>query len=356
MVEDVAGERSLIGRRGVMEARSTDPESALRRVRVRKGSLIMNETIAVVGAGISGLLLARALTARGEDVVVLEKSRGLGGRLATKRLGDATFDSGAQYFTAKSERFAAMVAEWAAAGVVTPWPGASAHRWIARPSMNALGKFLADGVDVRREAKVLKVRRENGGWELTMENQPPIRAGRLVLTAPVPQSLVLLQAGGVELPSELAKELAELTYHPCLALLLTLGGASAVPVQGVALADGPVRWIADNTKKGISSGGAGAVTVHLSPSFAAEHYAKTEAELAALVLPGIAEQLGAPVVNMALQRWKFSEPVASFAQRCVWLPELGLGMAGDALGGPRVEGAALSGLELAERMTVESKA
>ena len=88
----------------------------------------MNETIAVVGAGISGLLVARALQARGGKVVVLEKSRGLGGRLATKRVGEAVFDTGAQYFTAKSERFAAMVAEWGTTGVVTPWPGASAHR------------------------------------------------------------------------------------------------------------------------------------------------------------------------------------------------------------------------------------
>jgi len=220
--------------------------------------------------------------------------------------------------------------------------------------MNALGKYLAGGLEVRREAKVVKVQRAPHGWELTIENQPPARAERLVLTAPLPQSLALLEAGGVELPSDLAKELAALTYHPCLALLLTLGGASAVPVEGVALTNGRVRWIADNTKKGISPGVAGAVTVHLSPSFAAEHFAKTETELAALVLPDIAEWLGAPVVNVAMQRWKFSEPVASFAKGCVWLPELGLGLAGDSLGGPRVEGAALSGLELADRMAVSA--
>ena len=316
----------------------------------------MNETIAVVGAGISGLLLARALKVGGAEVVVFEKSRGFGGRLATKRVGDVTFDTGAQYLTAKSERFAGLVAEWAAAGVVARWPGASAHRWIGRPGMNALGRFLAEGVDVRREAKILQVQRSAGGWALTIENQPPSEARRLVLTAPLPQSLALLRAGGVELPPALADELAALTYHPCLALLLTLGGASAVPAEGVALADGPVRWLADNAQKGVSAGGAGAVTVHLSPSFAAEHLLKTETELAAMVLPDIAEWLGAPVVNVALQRWKFSEPVASFAKGCVWLPELGLGLAGDSLGGPRVEGAALSGLELAERMAVDANA
>ncbi len=310
----------------------------------------MNETIAVVGAGISGLLLARALKARGEDVVVLEKSRGLGGRLATKRVDAAVFDTGAQYFTAKSERFAGLVAEWAAHGVVAPWPGASAHRWIARPSMNALGKFLAQDLDVRRESKVVMVQRESGGWTLTVENQEARQARRLVLTAPLPQSLALLQAGGVDLPHALAGELAGLTYHPCLALLLTLAGPSAVPAEGVALAAGPVRWIADNSKKGISPGVA-AVTMHLIPEFSAEHYAKTETELAALVIPGIECHLGSPVVKVALQRWKFSEPATASAQPCLWLPDLGLGLAGDALGGPRVEAAALSGLALADLMT-----
>ncbi len=304
----------------------------------------------------AGLLLARALQADGAQVVVFEKSRGLGGRLATKRVGAATFDSGAQYFTAKSERFAALVAEWAAVGVVAPWPAASAHRWLARPSMNALGKYLAEGLEVHRESKVLKIEREYGGWELTIENRPAWRVGRLVLTAPVPQSLALLQAGGVELPRALAAELAALAYQPCLALLLTLDGPSAVPAEGIALTDGPVRWMADNTKKGISPGAGAAVTVHLNAVFSAEHYAKTDAELAALVLPEIEGQLGARVVNVALQCWKFSEPAATYAQPCLWLPDLGLGFAGDGFGGPRVEGAALSGLALAEQMAAKPAA
>ena len=77
----------------------------------------MNDTIAVVGGGISGLLLARTLRQRGAKVVVLEKSRGLGGRLATKRVGEAVFDQGAQYFTAKTDRFAALVEVWRDLGI-----------------------------------------------------------------------------------------------------------------------------------------------------------------------------------------------------------------------------------------------
>lgn len=162
-----------------------------------------NEKIAVVGAGIAGLLLARELKAAGRDVVVLEKGRGVGGRLATKRVGTAVFDQGAQYFTAKTARFAELVETWHHQGVVTQWPGASAHRWIGRPSMNALGKILAEGLEVQREAKVLSVRRDGAEWEIAIEGQAALRTGQLALTAPTPQALALLRAGGIELPAEL---------------------------------------------------------------------------------------------------------------------------------------------------------
>ena len=309
----------------------------------------MNDTIAVVGGGISGLLLARTLRERGAKVMILEKSRGLGGRLATKRVGEVVFDQGAQYFTAKTPRFAALVEAWHGHGVAGVWPESSSHRSIGKPSMNALGKFLAEGLDVKREAKVLSVRRVDKMWEVEIENQPTLRVGQLALTAPVPQSLAVLKAGNVELPAEVAAGLAALRYHPCLALLVTLGGASLVPSEGMVFSDGPVRWIADNVKKGISPGAA-AVTVHLSPAFAAEHYAKSELELFPMIEPVIAAWLGAPVVNVALHRWKFSEPIMVYPEPCLWLENLGLGFAGDAFGGARVEGAALSGWALADKM------
>jgi renalase len=310
----------------------------------------MSKRVAIVGAGISGLLLGRELQARGHDVVVLEKSRGLGGRLATKRVDASAFDQGAQFFTARDESFVRLVSAWQESGLVAPWPGASAQRWIARPSMNALGKALAEGLAVRRECRVLQTRPEDNGWTLLIENQPPLRADRLALTAPVPQSLALLAAGEVPLPAALAMQLAALTYHPCLALLLNLAGPGAVPAEGVAPDSGPVRWLADNKLKGVSPGESAAVTVHLRPGFSAEHYDKPVKELMPLVLPSIEPWLGSPVTTATLHRWRYSEPATTHVRPCEWLPGLGLGFAGDAFGGPRVEGAALSGLALAAAM------
>ena len=311
----------------------------------------MKHTIAIVGAGLSGLLAARVLVDRGASVIVLEKSRGVGGRMATKRVGDAVFDQGAQFFTARDSAFLACVESWNAQGTAARWPG-SVQRWIGNPAMTAIGKHLAAGLPIEREHKVTAARHHACGcWELDIEGHGMIRAERLVLTAPVPQSLALLDAGGVVLPDELHTRLRAITYHPCLALLVVLDGPSDVPPEGVSPEHGPLRWVGDNVKKGISPQVAAALTLHASAAFSTQHYGRPEAEVSAMLVDAARPWLaGRGVVTTTLHRWKFSEPRTEFGEPCLWLPELALGLAGDGFGGPRVEGAALSGLVLAGRV------
>jgi predicted NAD/FAD-dependent oxidoreductase len=310
----------------------------------------MNKTIAVVGAGISGLLLARDLQARGADVVVLEKSRGVGGRLATKRVGPAVFDQGAQFFTVRDERFRTVVNEWRGAGIATTWPGRETERVIGVAGMTALPKALAASLPLQREHRVTRaMRHASGCWELEIETHGMLRAERLVLTAPVPQSLALLEPG--LLAPAVHEALSLLTYHPCLALLLALDGPSAVPPEGFAPSAGAIRWVADNSLKGVSPGPAGALTLHTTPAFAAQHYGESVEEVAARLRSEIEPWLGGSgIVSTTLHRWKFSEPKAAHPEPFVWLPDLALGFCGDSFGGPRVEGAAVSGLALAARI------
>ena len=118
----------------------------------------------IIGAGLSGLLAARTLAGAGHDVTVLDKGRGPGGRLATRRMGDATLDHGAQFFTVRSEPFAAMVHGWQAAGLVYEWcrgflPGGDGFpRYAVHGGMNALAKHLAIGLDVRCRSLAFLVR------------------------------------------------------------------------------------------------------------------------------------------------------------------------------------------------------
>lgn len=305
----------------------------------------MNRNIVVIGAGIAGLSAARVLSASGARLVVLEKSRGVGGRMATKRVGEAVFDTGAQFFTAREDGFTAEVQRWASAGKAELWPG-SLQRWIGRGGMTAVAKHLAEGLEVERERKVTAARRHGSGyWELDIENEGMTRAERLILTAPMPQSLTLLEAGGVSLPEALKQELCGVSYRPCLAALLVLDGASAVPAEGVAPTEGPLRWVADNAIKGLCR--PAAVTLHANPEFSAREYGRPEAEVLEQLTAAAKPWLGGrKVTSAALHRWRYSEPVGSLSRPFVWVPELSLGFAGDAFLGGRVEAAALSGSAL----------
>jgi predicted NAD/FAD-dependent oxidoreductase len=110
--------------------------------------------VIVIGAGLAGLIAAQQLSNSGHDVVVLDKGKSPGGRLATRRIGDATLDHGAQFFTVREPEFEHHVHQWIQAGVVREWcKGFSAQdshpRYIGTHGMSGIAKHLAQGVDVR---------------------------------------------------------------------------------------------------------------------------------------------------------------------------------------------------------------
>jgi renalase len=127
--------------------------------------------VLIVGAGLAGLMAANRLQAAGRSVLVLDKGRGVGGRLATRRIGPGRADHGAQFFTVREPEFAAFVAEWEAQGLVYVWSEgwsveADGHpRYVVRNGMTALAKQLAQAVDVRTGVKVTDLsltKRDNG--------------------------------------------------------------------------------------------------------------------------------------------------------------------------------------------------
>ena len=129
------------------------------------------ERVAVVGAGIAGLTAARRLYRAGCDVVVLEKSRGVGGRASTRRCGELAFDHGAQYFTCRSDGFRETVRAWCRRGVAAIWdapiatlgaPDPAPHRgeserYVGVPGMSALAGDLAQGLRVECGRRVVSL-------------------------------------------------------------------------------------------------------------------------------------------------------------------------------------------------------
>ena len=229
-------------------------------------------TCAVVGAGIAGLSAAEVLRGRGVTVVVLEKSRGVGGRLATRRIVAPSHttgvgDQGAQFFTARSSEFRSRVAAWQAAGIVDAWYTQDHIRYRGVGGITAPARTLASGLDVHLAARATAVRRRDRGWEVACEDGSFVAAEALVLTPPVPQTLALLDAGGCVLPAPVRAVLSAVAYDPCLAVLAVLDGPSRIPPPGALEAralDPRLLWIADNHQKGISPATV-TLTLHATP-------------------------------------------------------------------------------------------
>jgi renalase len=336
--------------------------------------------VVIVGAGVAGLTAAGDLVANGRRVLVLEKSRGVGGRMATRRLGDAVCDHGAQFFTVRGPAFGGMVAEAHEAAAVATWcegfskaasidaavtPATDGHaRWRGASGMTDLPKRLAaqlppDRCVVRTSVKVAAIGVADGRVRILLDPGPEagepttLHAAAAIVTSPVPQSLDLFAAGGLlsadgGIASDFHRQLATVTYDPSFALMLVLNRPSLVPPPGgIQFAGGPISWLADNQQKGISS--VPALTVHASGAFSRQHFDEPPEEVAAMLIdlarPWIDGDPSTAIVGQSLHRWKFATPTTIIPEPMVAaVTSPPIVCCGDAFGGPKVEGAASSGL------------
>ncbi len=317
---------------------------------------------AIVGAGIAGLTAARRLRNRGIDAVVVEREDFVGGRMSTRRFAGGVFDDGAQFFTVKDPRFGAMVDRWITAGVVTDWfhshlirGGESAPdgypRYCGIKGMRAITEHLAQGLDLRTGFAVSEVKREKHGWELTAEGGRKVKGVALLLTAPIPESLALLETGGVELGDNPLSSLQAVEYTPCITVLAAIDGPSGLTEWGGLRISGEyIDWIADNRRKGISPD-VWAITIQAMPEFSREHWDDDDEQVAGLLLDNAKALILAEVREAKVFRWNLSKPLNPHPDPFVSASEDPLCLlAGDGFRGHRVEGAVMSGLDAAEEI------
>ncbi len=151
--------------------------------------------VLIVGAGLAGLCLARDLRRK---TVILEKSRGLGGRVATRRIDDLGLDHGAPFLPDD-----ALVRELLRAHGLGDAVRAAPNGLFLNESMTRLPKALARGLDVRKGTRAESLRRLGRGWVVGTDTGEEFFANDVVVTAPLPQAIELLDKNRLSLPDEL---------------------------------------------------------------------------------------------------------------------------------------------------------
>ena len=176
--------------------------------------------------------------------------------------------------------------------------------------MTSIPEHLAQGLDVHTGERVTRIDLEDSRWRLTTDSSTSRRAEALIITAPAPQALALVQSGGFRLPQKDRAALAGIVYDPCVALVVRLEeGVSPVPEPGgLQIKSEPLDWISDNRLKGISA--APGLTIHAGPKWSREHYDTPEGELTEALLPLAGEALDVDLSPLALEtsisRWRYS--------------------------------------------------
>ena len=151
----------------------------------------------------AGMAAARTLVNANLPVLVLDKGRGISGRMATRRWGDATFDHGAQYFSAKTTEFQTFVKNAAVSAAIKEWwpdIGDAVHpRWIGASGMNAMPKLLEENIPILKSKQVVRINENEKGWEVQTEDDDTYQCSSLLVTIPAPQALQLLENSGITL-------------------------------------------------------------------------------------------------------------------------------------------------------------
>ncbi len=315
--------------------------------------------VAVVGAGLAGAVCARQLSLAGWQVQVFDKSRGAGGRLATRRASwqDAqgqsrttTFDHGAVGFGATTPAFQAFAEQACRAGWLASWlpVGASGTidpgpMYLPVPDMPRLTRELLAGVDFCRDTPIEAMLRHGDGWQLRSrgEAQPGV-FDAVILAMPPTQSATLLAPHA----PRWARDASRVVMQPCW----TLMGVADAPVSApwdIARPRHPVielLWRNERRHGREPQAGEAHWVVHARGDWSRMHLEQPGDWVQARLQDAVAECLGEPVRwrHAVVHRWRYAQaglPLAAPEDSCWWDGASGLGVCGDFLGGLGAEGA-----------------
>lgn len=309
-------------------------------------AVMIKETI-IIGAGLSGLNTARQL----QGALVLEKSRGLGGRMATRRTLETRFDHGAQFYRRKVD-LTTLHEFWSEKNANHKWfISPEGEHWCSDSGMTALAKVMGPGLEISLEKEVQSISYENNLWKLVSTKNEEWLCRRLIISAPTPQAVKLL--ANVEKEKTFNQSafqiIKNVQYTKALILLVTLEESMNLENGYLEFIAGDFFSLSDQKQKGVSS--IPALTVTMSAEFSEREFENQEDEIHKKILESL--KLHYPdlkIKQSELKKWRYCRPETQYPGYFVEMaPELFL--IGDAFGGSSLAGAVRSSEALCRHLS-----
>jgi len=327
--------------------------------------------VAVVGCGLAGMVAATLLKQFGHDVSILEKSRGVGGRLASKRSPHGLIDFGAQYFTCSTFEFEKQVEKWITDGTVSPWavtpavidsPGniqlkesKQPKRYIGCPTMKEMAKKLESELQgaVLLGKLITKVQKTDAGkWTLFTDSESFGEFDTLILNVPPKQALPFLS----DVP-EIRDKVESVEMNPCWAVSLSFEKPLDISIDCAFVNYGKLSWIAKNSSKKDRTELPETWVLHGNIHWCRENIEETPENVEKALASEFFEAVGiAPRDSLysVTHKWRYS--IAKNPLDCGYLfsSDMLIGVCGDWCNGGKVEGAFMSGYLLANAIHAKS--
>ncbi|HEY7753578.1 MAG TPA: FAD-dependent oxidoreductase [Steroidobacteraceae bacterium] len=305
-------------------------------------------SVAVVGAGLAGLACARRLAAAGVAARVFEAQRAPGGRIATRRYEAASFDHGAQYFTATGAAFRQVVAEACAGGAAgrwrPEWPDGEQERkelWVGMPGMGALPRLLAGGLDIEYGARIVRIGQARRGWSL-LDDRGAVHSDfdTVVLALPAPVAALLAATH-----TALAARVHAVRMAPCWAVVAAFAEPPGSLPDASFTGDPVLPWYARNSSKPGRDAGE-AWVLHASAEWSRREFDTSPERVQKALLERLAAQAGKSLPQTVLadsHRWRHARVEAPLGEPCLYDRAAGIGFCGDWCLDARIEAAFQSG-------------
>jgi hypothetical protein len=290
----------------------------------------MDLDFAIVGAGLTGLSLAWDLVHEFPklNLEIFEKSRGCGGRMATRRIENLRFDHGAPCIK-KTEVSARWIDLWKQNSALLSFPEDEQNSFCGKLGMTDLAKVLARSLPVFYQEKILSLAYKKGTWYLKNDQAIVRKAQQVVLTCPIAQSLEILKMSEIDFDPGL-----DIEYSRALVLLVeaTQDGKPWVYREQVG---GGIFSICAQHAKGYSQ--RPSWTVVMDPHWSRDHFDLEDHEIQAQASEVMVRQMP-EFTCLQIKKWKYCQPLRIWPR---WFesPARNLYLAGDAFGGPSLSGA-----------------
>tara|TARA_B100000989_G_scaffold295095_1_gene275418 strand:+ start:811 stop:1794 length:984 start_codon:yes stop_codon:yes gene_type:complete len=322
------------------------------------------KSVAIIGAGLSGITLANLIKKK-FDVKIFEKSRGVGGRMSTRKEPPFIFDHGAQFFKIKTIEFSNFCAELFEQKVIRPWNFNLAYfegnnlekirvikkkdkYFVGVPNMNSIVKYLSKNCDVVLNTKIESVIKRSKKWYLCDQSKR-LYGGYdwLILTLPAEQTLELT-------PKSLSfySLVESIKMKAVYSVMIGMNESLNLKYDAALIQNKDIAWLAINNSKPCRHCKY-SLLVNSSFKYAAKNISVSKEKVLKHLLNVTSRFIKSRLSNSSIvkiHKWRYVEAEKSPVQNYYLNQDSQIAVCGDWLINSRVEGAFISASQLSEKI------